>query len=99
MRTRLLAIFALVFAAALVQPAATFAQAAAGSDAARVVKYRGTTENVKYVYGTMPPVEHLRPGDILETNTLDAFGDVIKKPGDTLSMTKGDNPLTGPVLY
>jgi amidase len=96
MRIRLLTIFALIFAAALARPVATFAQAAAGSDAGRVVKYRGTTENVKYVYGTMAPVEHLRPGDILETNTLDAFGDVIQKPGDTLSMTKGDNPLTGP---
>ena len=39
---------------------------------------------------------HLKPGDILDTNTLDCFGNGIKKPGDTLSMAKGDNPLAGP---
>ena len=44
----------------------------------------------------MPPVATLKPGDILETNTVDAFGNVIKKPGDTMAMVKGDNPLTGP---
>jgi amidase len=96
MRNRALSIFVVMLAAAAVTPVTTHAQAGAGSESGRVVKYRGTIDNVKYVYGTMPPVEHLRPGDILETNTLDAFGDVIQKLGDTLSMTKGDNPLTGP---
>ena len=96
MRMRALSIFVVILASATVRPVTTHAQAGAGSESGRVVKYRGTIDNVKYVYGTMPPVEHLRPGDILETNTLDAFGDVIQKPGDTLSMTKGDNPLTGP---
>jgi len=33
---------------------------------------------------------------VLETNTLDAFGNVLKGPGDTLEMVKGDNPLSGP---
>jgi len=42
------------------------------------------------------PVAALRPGDTLETNTLDCFGGAITKPGDTLSMVKMDNPLTGP---
>ena len=42
------------------------------------------------------PVARLKPGDILDTNTLDCFGNAIRKPGDTLSMVKGDNPLTGP---
>ena len=51
---------------------------------------------MKYVYATAEPVAHLKPGDILDTNTLDCFGDAIKKPGDTLSMAPGDNPLTGP---
>ncbi len=96
MRIRLVTAFSLVCIAGFAMPRAASAQNAAGSESGRVVKYRGTTENVKYVYGTMPAVEHLHPGDILETNTLDAFGDVIQKPGDTLSMTKGDNPLTGP---
>ena len=64
--------------------------------AATVVKYQGTLNNVKYVYATVAPVAHLKPGDIVDTNTLDCFGDAIKKPGDTLSMAPGDNPLTGP---
>src|SRR6202046_3659069 len=61
-----------------------------------VVKYQATLDTVKYVYGVAPPVAHLAPGDLLETNTLDAFGDAIQKPGDTLALVKGDNPLTGP---
>src|ERR1700732_4599218 len=61
-----------------------------------VVKYRATLETVKYVYGVSPSVARLAPGDILETNTLDAFGDAIQKPGDTLALVKGDNPLSGP---
>jgi amidase len=61
-----------------------------------VVKYHATLETVKYVYGVAPPVARLAPGDVLETNTLDAFGDAIQKPGDTLALVKGDNPLTGP---
>jgi amidase len=61
-----------------------------------VVTYRATSKNVKYVYGVAQAVAWLRPGDILDTNTLDCFGNAIKKPGDTLSMSKGDNPLTGP---
>ncbi|MGC2197176.1 MAG: acetamidase/formamidase family protein [Terriglobales bacterium] len=61
-----------------------------------VVKYQGTINNVKYVYATAEPVARLKPGDILDTNTLDCYGDAIKKPGDTLSMVRGDNPLVGP---
>jgi amidase len=61
-----------------------------------VVRYHATIDNVKYVYGTAPPVAHLRPGNILEANSLDCFGNAIKNPGDTLALSKGDNPLTGP---
>ena len=64
--------------------------------AQNVVKYQATINNVKYVYASVPPVAHLKPGDILDTNTLDCFGNAIQKPGDTLNMSKGDNPLTGP---
>src|SRR5262245_9179645 len=62
----------------------------------RVVKFEANINNVKYVYGPAEPVARVRPGDIVETNTLDAFGNAIKKKGDTLSLVKGDNPLTGP---
>src|ERR1700679_3448272 len=71
--------------------------AQAQDKAPNVVKYRATLETVKYVYGVAPPVARLAPGDVLETNTLDAFGDAIQKPGDTLALVKGDNPLTGPL--
>jgi acetamidase/formamidase len=69
---------------------------AVAEDPPRVVRYQATIGDVKYVYGVAPPVARLRPKDILETNTLDCFGDAIRKPGDTLALVKGDNPLTGP---
>ncbi|PYX67235.1 MAG: acetamidase [Acidobacteria bacterium] len=61
-----------------------------------VVKYHATMKDVKYVYGVAEPVAHVKSGDILETNSVDAFGNAIQKPGDSLSLVKGDNPLTGP---
>ena len=61
-----------------------------------VVKYHATINDVKYVYSTAAPVARLKSGDVLETNTLDAFGNAIQKPGDKLSLVKGDNALTGP---
>ncbi|MGA9391832.1 MAG: acetamidase/formamidase family protein [Candidatus Sulfotelmatobacter sp.] len=60
------------------------------------IHYTATNVNVKYLFATAEPVAHLKSGDILDTNTLDCFGNVLRKPGDTLSMVKGDNPLTGP---
>jgi amidase len=64
--------------------------------AQNVVHYTTTNANVKYLFATAEPVLHLKSGDILDTNTLDCFGNGLKKPGDTLSMAKGDNPLAGP---
>src|SRR5215469_16865315 len=63
---------------------------------AQTVHYRATIDNVKYVYAAAPAVAHLRPGNILDANSLDCFGNAIRKPGDTLALAKGDNPLTGP---
>jgi acetamidase/formamidase len=63
---------------------------------ADAVRYHATIDNVKYVYATVPPVAHLHIGNILEANSLDCFGNAIKKLGDTLALVKGDNPLTGP---
>jgi acetamidase/formamidase len=63
----------------------------------RVVRYEVKPSELKYTYAaSYQPVARLKPGDILETNTVDCFGNAIQKPGDTLSMSKGDNPLTGP---
>ena len=64
--------------------------------AQNVVRYHVTMKDVKYVYGAADPVARLKSGDVLETNTVDAFGNAIQKPGDTLNLVKGDNPLTGP---
>ncbi len=64
--------------------------------AGSTVKYQATIQNVKYVYSSSNPVARLKSGDILDTNTLDCFGNAIRKPGDTLALAKGDNPLTGP---
>lgn len=69
----------------------------AGSALAQnVVHYNTTADNVKYLFATAAPVARLHSGDILDTNTLDCFGNALHKPGDTLSMAKGDNPLAGP---
>ena len=76
--------------------AAALAAQASPKLAAAPVQYHATIQNVKYVYATAEPIAHIPSGGIVETNTLDAFGDVLQKPGDTLSMVKGDNPLTGP---
>lgn len=65
-----------------------------GNDA--VVRYHATIDNVKYVYGVAPPVAGLKPGNILEANSLDCCGNALQKPGDSFSLVKGDNPLTGP---
>ena len=73
------------------------AASTAGAQTANVVKYHATISDVKYVYGIATPVAHVKPGEILETNTLDGYGNAIQKPGDTTSLvTGGFNPLTGP---
>src|SRR5437667_2101594 len=71
-------------------------KAPAEDSGGKIVKYHATINDVKYVYGVASPVARLVPGDILETNTVDAFGNAIQRSGDTLSLVKGDNPLTGP---
>src|SRR5215467_1970721 len=69
----------------------------AQTESPRVVRYEVKPSELKYTYAaSYTPVARLKPGDILETNTVDCFGNAIKKPGDTLSMATGDNPLTGP---
>ncbi|HXJ03899.1 MAG TPA: acetamidase/formamidase family protein [Candidatus Acidoferrum sp.] len=72
------------------------AQSSPASPAAEVVHFKGTIDNVKYVFGVAPPVARLRPGNILDATSLDCFGNGIQKPGDTTAKARGDNPLTGP---
>jgi hypothetical protein len=59
------------------------------ASAQNVVRYHTTMGDVKYTYnGTSAPVARLASGDILETNTVDAFGNAIQKLGDTLALVK-----------
>ena len=53
-------------------------------------------DNVKATFGPADPVAHLKPGNILDANSLDCFGNALQKPGDPVSNVKIDNPLTGP---
>src|SRR6266550_4155088 len=64
--------------------------------AQNVVRYEPKEADLKYVFGVAKPVAAVKPGDIIDTRTVDCFGNVIQKPGDTLAKVKGDNPLTGP---
>src|ERR1700742_1980915 len=80
--------------AVLLLSASLFAQS---SEEGKVVRYEVKASDLKYTYAaSYSPVAHLKSGNILETNTVDCFGNAIKKPGDTLDMAPGDNPLTGP---
>src|ERR1700687_6180346 len=72
------------------------AQAPPAAPKSDVDSYHATIDNVKYVFGVAPPVARLKPGNILEANSLDCLGNALQKPRDTFSLVKGDNPLTGP---
>jgi amidase len=87
---------ALLPAFILAFPVSTLAQYASAPEKPEVVQYHGTIDNVKYVFGVAVPVAHLKPGNILDANSLDCFGNALQKPGDTSALVKGDNPLTGP---
>jgi amidase len=77
--------------------AAPQAGASSTSEEGKVVRYDLKMNDLKYTYSaSYTPVARLKSGNILETNTVDCFGNAIKKPGDTLDMAPGDNPLTGP---
>lgn len=72
------------------------AQTAREGEEGEVVRYHATIDNVKYTFGVAPPVAHVKAGGTLDANSLDCFGNALQRPGDTFSMVKGDNPLTGP---
>src|SRR5215468_4108200 len=64
--------------------------------AQNVVRYEPKQADLKYTFGAAKPVATVKRGDIIDTKTFDCFGNAIQKPGDTLALVKGDNPLTGP---
>jgi len=86
----------IALAVGLSLPVLLSAQTQPAASKADVVQYRTTIDTVKYVFGVAPPVARLKRGNILEANSLDCFGNALQKPGDTMTLVKGDNPLTGP---
>ncbi len=48
---------------------------------------------LKTVYGVLPPVMHVKPGQIIDTTTIDADGKAAEAAGFKVD---GPNPLTGP---
>jgi amidase len=77
-------------------PSSSVPAAAVPTADTKTIRYTAAEKDLKYVYATVEPVVTLQPGETLETNTVDAFGNAIQKPGDTLAKVKGDNPLSGP---
>jgi len=51
---------------------------AARAQTPNLVKYHATINDVKYLYGSAAPVAHVKSGDTIETNTLDAFGNALR---------------------
>ncbi len=59
-------------------------------------KYIPKPEELKYVFATAAPVLYLKPGDVLQTWTERADGNVLQKPGDWFPPGRRPNPNTGP---
>jgi acetamidase/formamidase len=58
-----------------------------------VVRYELKMRELKTIYGSLPPVMHVKPGDTIDTTTVDADGKEAEKSGYKVA---GPNPLTGP---
>ncbi len=63
------------------------------SQASRMVHYELKMNELKTVYGVLPPVMHVKPGDTIDTTTVDADGKAAEEAGYKV---EGPNPLTGP---
>src|SRR2546423_12346108 len=64
-----------------------------------VVGYRPEPEEFAWTFGGVPPVRKVRPGDVLELWTEDAFGGHVRGPEDVISKViqfPFVNPQTGP---
>ncbi len=59
----------------------------------QVVHYELKMPELKTVYGPLPPVMHIKPGEIIDTTTVDADGKAAEQAGFKVN---GPNPLTGP---
>ena len=64
-----------------------------------VLSYRPDPSEFAWTFGGLPPVRTVRPGDILELWTEDAFGGKVRGPDDHVSRViefPFVNPQTGP---
>ena len=59
----------------------------------RTIHYELKFEELKYVFGPLPPVMRVHAGDIIDTTTVDADGKALEATGLKII---GPNPLTGP---
>src|SRR6266403_4954435 len=78
---------------AMVARAQTKTPSANSSEKARTVHYELKLEELKYVFGPLPPVMRVHAGDIIDTTTVDADGKALEAAG---LKVVGPNPLTGP---
>ncbi|MDQ2841261.1 MAG: acetamidase/formamidase family protein [Acidobacteriota bacterium] len=63
------------------------------AQAPHIVHYELKMQELKTDYGPLPPVMHVKPGDVIDTTTIDADGKAAEEAGYKLN---GPNPLTGP---
>ena len=63
----------------MILPFSTLAQAPSAPSKSEVVQYHATIDTVKYLFGAAPPVARLKPGNILDANSLDCFGNGLQK--------------------
>ena len=78
---------------AMVARAQTKTPSANSSEKPRTVHYELKLEELKYVFGPLPPVMRVHAGDIIDTTTVDADGKALEAAG---LKVVGPNPLTGP---
>ena len=64
-----------------------------GAFSQNVVHYQLKMQELKTEFGALPAVMHVKPGDIIDTTTVDCYGREAEAAGFKV---KGDNPLTGP---
>ena len=77
----------------MVARAQTKTPSANSSEKPRTVHYELKLEELKYVFGPLPPVMRVHAGDIIDTTTVDADGKALEAAG---LKVVGPNPLTGP---
>lgn len=64
-----------------------------------VIAYRPEPQEYAWTFGGVPPVRTVKPGDVLELWTEDAFGGKVRRPDDVISRViefPFVNPQTGP---